>query len=322
MYSLAASVPDLDNGATAIVLPNRQLLVVERTRLLGESVSGSGAIDTLFWASTVVGTGTATKTAGDLVVGTGVGANAAMAVQSVPRGRLLAGHVCVFHTHAHVEDAGVVDNTRRWGAFDATDGFFFELAGTTLYAVARKSSVDTRTAATAWSAGVYTGSVVTPARYEIFYSPGGAWFYINGKLRHTLGVNGSPYVANPNLPVRFESTNSNGLAQDVRLSFSGCGISRFGKEASRPRYANLGAIAATVLKTGAATLHRVTVNRNSAGNGLLTVYDSTTASGTVVARIALDKAVLSTQEFNCDLSTGLTAEITGSGTGDVTVLFD
>jgi hypothetical protein len=48
-------------------------------------------------------------------------------------------------------DAGQVAQTRRWGSFDSTEGVFFELVGTELYAVLRIGGVDTRVSRAGWN---------------------------------------------------------------------------------------------------------------------------------------------------------------------------
>lgn len=59
-------------------------------------------------------------------------------------------------------DVGKVGNKRRWGAFDDKDGVFFELDGTTLYAVIRSSTtgsiVDTRVAQANWNTDTVDGT--------------------------------------------------------------------------------------------------------------------------------------------------------------------
>lgn len=59
-------------------------------------------------------------------------------------------------------DSGKANVRRRWGYFDDDDGVFFELDGTTLYAVVRTSTsgspVDTRIAQANWNGDVLDGS--------------------------------------------------------------------------------------------------------------------------------------------------------------------
>ena len=75
----------------------------------------------------------------------------------------------------------------------------------------------------------------------------------------------------------------------------------------------------TTLKSGAAILHAFVINSKSVG-GIGTVFDSTTATGTVIAAI---DTTLSTTAFTYDVTAinGLTFAWAGNTGGDVTIAY-
>jgi hypothetical protein len=78
----------------------------------------------------------------------------------------------------------------------------------------------------------------------------------------------------------------------------------------------------TTVKASQGTLHRITVNKKVA-SGVITVYDNTAGSGTVIAVITNPATLLDsaqTFEYGVHFKTGLTI-VTGS-TDDITVVWD
>ncbi len=148
----------------------------------------------------------------------------------------------VFMMTVATGDAGKAGNARRWGGFDANDGLFFELQGTTLNAVIRNSTsgsvVETRVASAAWNGDKldgtglsgYTMDVTKINVYWIDYQWLGA-----GRVRfgifapdgsrvvcHTFqnaGANPLPYMRTGTLPVSFENVNTGatGSSSELRL---------------------------------------------------------------------------------------------------------
>jgi hypothetical protein len=79
-------------------------------------------------------------------------------------------------------------------------------------------------------------------------------------------------------------------------------------------YTNITTATTTTIKTGSGVLESITVNTTAAGT--ITIYDSTTGSGTKIGTL---KASVVEQTFNYDVSfvTGLT--IVTAGASDITV---
>ena len=75
--------------------------------------------------------------------------------------------------------------------------------------------------------------------------------------------------------------------------------------------------ATTVLKESSGTLAKVIIN--SATGTTITLYDNTTATGTVIAVIDTGLGLPSALDFNVNFSTGLT--VVSTGTWDFTVTY-
>ncbi len=82
----------------------------------------------------------------------------------------------------------------------------------------------------------------------------------------------------------------------------------------------LAAPTTTVVKTGAGILHTITFNKPVA-TGVITVYDNTAASGTVIATITIPASPMPvTLTYDAAFSTGLTIT-TATAANDITVTY-
>jgi len=150
-----------------------------------------------------------------------------------------------------VGDTGKSNVRRRWGYFDADNGAFFELNGTTLSVVRRSratgSVVDTAVNQSLWNGDRLDGGggidnlslmnidVSTMLIYWIDYQWMGA-----GQLRfgvyddqgdritvHSVqntNIRAEPWMTHPALPVRFEITNTSTAASPSRLKAVCCSV--------------------------------------------------------------------------------------------------
>lgn len=78
----------------------------------------------------------------------------------------------------------------------------------------------------------------------------------------------------------------------------------------------------TVLRSGGGILHTITINKPVA-NSVITVYDNTAASGTVIATITLPATLLQdciTLTYDAHFTVGLTV-VTATGASDITVSY-
>ena len=140
-------------------------------------------------------------------------------------------------------DTGKTNNTRRWGVFDDYNGIFFELNGTTLYAVVRSnvsgSVTETRIAQANWNVDVLDGTggadnlsgvnldITNINLYWIDYEWLGAgrvrWgIFIEGQrvTCHTYNhAASSAWAKYGNYPITFENENTGatGSASELRV---------------------------------------------------------------------------------------------------------
>jgi hypothetical protein len=78
----------------------------------------------------------------------------------------------------------------------------------------------------------------------------------------------------------------------------------------------------TVCKAGFGKLGKIVINRAIA-NAVVTVYDNTAGSGTIIATITMPATLLATHvtlAYDCTFGTGLT--VVTSSTADITVVFE
>lgn len=86
-------------------------------------------------------------------------------------------------------------------------------------------------------------------------------------------------------------------------------------------HSNLAANATTTLKATPGILHSIVINKIGASSNIVTVYDNTTGTGTVIATIDSTIAAAPTRIFDVQFTTGLTIVI-GTGTAaDITVSY-
>lgn len=85
-------------------------------------------------------------------------------------------------------------------------------------------------------------------------------------------------------------------------------------------YSNITAQATTVARTGAGILHTITFNKPTA-TAVVTVYDNTAASGTIIATITVPSSPMPvTLTYDASFTTGLTIK-TATADSDITVTF-
>jgi len=288
-------------------------------RLVGTNFDGT-VKDTNFWTETVTNEGTVTQN-GEIILNTesdSVG-NGTAKYQSVRRARFVVGFALQFLGAFAFVTAGTTDNVRRCGAYDANNGFFFQLDGTTFSIGSRKATEDTLVSSGNFN-GHY-GTTFTPIAGEVYYkldiewSPVGAFYYVNNKLLHKSVVGHlTRYLT---LPITFENINDNDNDTEVVFDCLGAVIIRQGELATNPTYKYIAGVATSILKHGAGDLHSVTINDNS---GSFIVYDGITAGGTIIAAVDCSKG-FGTLTYNAPFSNGLYIATTGAGV-KITVIYE
>lgn len=115
--------------------------------------------------------------------------------------------------------------------------------------------------------------------------------------------------------------------QDVRVKeipALATGTNSIGVVSTNPvgwSFTNIAGAATTTVKSGAAVLHSIIINK-AVATGVVTVYDNTAASGTKLATITQPAAILQSQNemiYDAIVSTGIT--VVTSAADDITVTY-
>lgn len=271
--------------------PIGDLRTVTPHRLVGSGFGSSN--DTRFWtiansgagSAGAVATGVATLTSGTANSGYGQ-------IQSVQSARFIFAHPHQFRGVFRLPDTTEANNTRRFGPFNTTatttpaDGFCFEFDGTgALTVCSYKGGAVSYSAAS----GAFNGEVTTYTvdanvhAYEIQYFVIGAWFYIDGVLIHKLTPTTGPFCNTFTHTITATTINSGSGTESADLEVWASVISRLGKETTQAvsYYHAAGTTAGVTLKIGAGNIQHLIVSQIS-NNAVITLYDNTAASGTVI----------------------------------------
>jgi len=299
------------------VSPTNSFGTYTPTRLVGSNFDGTTK-DPNFWTPTITNSGSVTQS-GEIELNTSATANGTAKYVSVRKARFVVGSGLQFFGAFAFVTAGTTDNVRRCGAYDANEGFFFELDGDVFSVGSRKTTSDTLISSGSFN-GNY-GSTFTPTSGEVYYkltiewTPLGAFYYVNGKLLHKSV--GGHLTTKLTLPITFENVNDNDLAEEIIFDCLGVVIMREGQLSTNPTSKYIGTATTNVLKYGAGSLHRVTITDNV---GTLLLYDGVSASGLLLANIDASKTV-GTMEFGLPFSTGLTA-VSANSSIKMTVVYE
>lgn len=298
---------DVGLGFKVLISPMGELRVSEHVKLVGEKFEGT-TVDANFWASTVVGTGSVAQANSEATLSTGATANSSILLNSVRSARYVGSYPNYYR--GVIECPAITGAcTRRWGAFDATDGFFFSYDGTTLSVVTRKGGADTTVASGSFNGaeGSTFAIDVNSHTYEIDWTNSSVWFMVDNKFIHKYSGNTDPAANNQSLKVGAQILNTGGNTNNNTLKIRTHTINRVGPLESEKIYKNLTGAATTVLKYGAGRLKRI---NNNAGLGTAVVYDNTAGSGTTIATITFSNNL--NYDFDCPFFTGLTIVTTGT----------
>jgi hypothetical protein len=278
----SAKIVDAQNSKDVAVTAFRELKAVTSFRLVGTTFSGTTK-DTNFWTETVTGSGTVVQ-AGEISLTTGETADSTAKYVSVRGSRYVPSSVNQFRGICRFTTTGTANNTRRIGAYNATDGFFFQLAGTVFSVGSRKSSSDTLVSSGSFNgnAGVSYALDTNVHRFTIDITNLSAQFYIDDVLIHTISSATDSLTTSLTLPITFENNNSGGSVSPVALTMRVVSIVRLGNPSTQAISKFIqGITAGVVCKYGAGNIHGLIVTAVT-NNSVITLYDNTAASGTVI----------------------------------------
>ena len=253
-----------------------QLSVAHNTRLLGATFSGP-TLDPNFWNGINTGSTTISQANSVLTIATNATSNSTGTLSSVRIARYVSGMSNYFRGVIRAP-AATGNNVRRWGAFNASNGFFFEVDSGTFSVVTRFNGADTKVSSGslnglqgstyAVDTGVHT--------YQIFWSNKSTWFVIDDVLVHKTSSNAtSPLSGDMALNASAQCSNTNGNTNANTLEVRVMSINRQGNQVTQPILKNINTQATTILKYGPGNLHELLVNKGSTAGGLCTIYDGT-----------------------------------------------
>lgn len=172
---------------------------------------------------------------------------------------------------------------------------------------------------TAYTSGTIGGSAVlrSNAALPTVAIAGTATTITSGTVASGSSDSGSPVkigsVANANPPTPVTA----GQRINSWLGLNGQMIT---EETGRP-YAHISTATTTTVKSGAGSLHSITINTLGTVASTITVYDNTAGSGTVIAVLNSLSTGQGTYIYNAAFATGLTLVTTGTVAPDVTVTY-
>ena len=299
-------------GFSVECTPMDELRVAEATRIVGTTFTGT-TIDTNFWTPTLANNGTAAQANNKIVLGSSTTINGSSILQSVTKGRYVASISNRFRAEIQLSFP-ITGNTRRWGAFDGTDGCYFELSGLILSACIMKAGVRTVVA-----------RLVRPNtdinNYEIYISSDKAIYVINGTLVATYIANTDTYCDTLTLPLRIDNVNTGNVTNST-LAVRSATITRLGKLETAPIYKNItGVSTSQILKYGAGIIHSIIVGTSTSG-ATISIYDNTTGTSNPVSVITLATVTAPvTLDFHVGFSTGLNV-VPSQSSLNLTVIYE
>lgn len=292
--------------------PMDELRTITPVKLVGTNFEGA-TIDTNFWTVTNANNGTTTQS-GVLTMQTNTTLNGSTIIQSNRYARYTGGSSNRFRAVIQLGDIGVAGNSRKWGLFNGSDGAYFELDDTILYAVTLKASTPTRVAAASWNADTDMPTLTDGNVYEIYITNSRVVFAINGVKKHTVSATSATWSNKVSLPAKISNTNT-GISTNHIIYCRVMTIYRLGNLATQPtsKYQS-GTTAGVVCKYSTGNLQGAVIS-GVTNNSVVTLYDNTAATGTVI----WSSGTMGSQTipFNIDFKSlpfanGLTLAITGA----------
>lgn len=312
-FKVSIKKDQYDNGPARFSL-QEDMIVVERSRLIGSQFDGS-TLDTNFWTS-AVSTGTVAQSNGNVTITSGTANGHYARLYSKRRARYVTGEGNSLRMNIRLPDAGTANVRRRWGiAWGATmptvtDGAFFQLDGETFSVVILKNN-----AATTISSGSFNGRygyTLVPGTsnrtYRIAWNNAKIKFMVDTKLLHTFTASAETWANTIHHHIWMEAYNS-GNSAAVAMYTRNAGVHRHGPLATQATsYYQAGQTAGVVLKYGPGCVHGISLT-GVQNNSVVTLYDNTAASGTILwasGSMGAGTAPFDVNMFNIPFNIGLT----------------
>jgi hypothetical protein len=297
-------------GWEAELTPQGEQRTIEPVRLAGTAFNGD-IVDTNFWKVVTNTGGTITQGSGVITLSSGTTADNTVNLTSLRQGIFIPASTNRYRSQL-IPTTGNAGCTRRWGAFDANNGFFFELAGTAFRIVIRKGGADTVIAQAAWSESTtftLDGNIHT---FEIYWTGRRVYFSIDDELKHIQTATTAALTATTTLPVRMECNNTGGSTTSRNLVATTAAIHRLGKLETAPMSKFISGAVTGQAKYNPGRLQRIIFTPGANGNTLI-LYDNTSATGELIKVGGSNTAGVTVSfEVGAQFYTGLYYAMTGT----------
>lgn len=309
----------------------RNLRTANTKRMFGSNFGAN--IDTTYQYTITNGNGgTTTATSGVATLATNTTANGNTTLITKPKIRYLSGRNNLIRIQARFGDTGGANNVREFGIYvDANNQYNYRLSDTTFSVVLKKAGIETVISSGSFngsgsgSTGTYTVDTSFHS-FEILVSGSRIQFVIDNQPLHVFSATSTSLVASLVGNVFMSNTNSGGSTTNRVLDTIAISASQIGDAVNNPLYYNIDAVAETrTLKSGGGTLQSISIGRLGGANALITIYDNTAASGTIIARFDLTaNSAFGTHVFGIEgvnFYNGLTYVTSGTMTNGSVTLF-
>jgi len=268
--------------------PIRDLKVCEPSKMVGTKFGAS--IDANFWTASSSGTGAASGVSNGLAtLASGTDNSGYAQLRTVRICRFSFTQPLQFRAGIRIPTVAVALNTRNWGAYTDTsrvpqNGVYFSLSETGVLSVnCVKAATPSSVASGSFNGDVSEYTVDTNFHfYEIIYFTAGAWFYIDGVLIHHFSLTSATLYNSLDNPVNMTSINTVAGVTSGVIECCNAAIVKLGKNINYPasKY-QAGTTAGVNAKIGSGLVHSLTIS-GVVNNSVITLYDNTAASGTVL----------------------------------------
>jgi hypothetical protein len=304
--------------------PTGEIRSVTPYRLVGATFNGT-TIDPNFWTSTTISGASNNQSNAQIVLSAGSLANSKATIQSIRTARYLGASSNRFRSVIRIPDTAVSNNQKRWGAFNGSDGAFFQLSGVSFGVGLLKGGSET-----VINTGSFNGilgdtySIGSQVKtYEIYWTNSKVWYVIGDDTIHTYSASDTTWSTTMNLPIRIENHNINNGSTASDINVRVATISRLGPLQSAPTYYHNAGSGNYILKYGPGVLQQLNFNSAGAGGATLNIYDNVSASGALIAVFDASK-ISSPSSMNygqgATFNNGLTLGQIGSF--DITVIYE
>lgn len=311
------------NGYELLYTPSGTGTSISPFRLVGGSYSYN-TLDSNFWTANVGTGGTAGVTNGELVLTTGTTANNAANVASVYSAKFIGGTSNKLHALVRFPDAGTAtNNTRRIGTYFGNSGptlgagAFVQHSNGVFALGTRLNGVDTLITNGNLNGRLGSTFTITSNLIELYiiYQPDYVAWFVDDVLLHSQPFLTTPWSQTHHFPIFAENYNTNGSTANVALNVRHASVFRLGSADTQAvgKYQS-GTTAGITYKIGAGSLLGIIIS-NITNTANVTLYDSTTAAGTILwssGALSARAIPISLDFKGIAFSNGLTITITGA----------